>query len=133
VISYEIGVRLAISKACATAYDKTENKKSYYYNDSYCIPYGEDQIDFIFLHIYTPLVSILYHAFINKSRRSLVYHPQLVAVYHQCEVLYIIKPQGDPALTGLMIYSPKGADDIRMYISPQASYTFNDIPSLRLG
>ena len=25
-----------------------------------------------------------------------------------------------------------GADDIRMYIS-QASYTFNDMPSLRLG
>ena len=24
-------------------------------------------------------------------------------------------------------------DDIRMYISPQASYTFNDMPSLRLG
>ena len=28
-----------------------------------------------------------------KSRRSLVYHPQLVAVYHQHEVLYLIKPQ----------------------------------------
>jgi len=26
---------------------------------------------------------------------SLVYHPQLVAVYHQCGVLYIIKPQGN--------------------------------------
>ena len=24
---------------------------------------------------------------------SLVYHPQLVAVYHQHEVLYLIKPQ----------------------------------------
>ena len=29
-----------------------------------------------------------------------------------------------------MRYSPIGADDIRMYISPQASYTFNDIPLL---
>ena len=29
----------------------------------------------------------------NKSRRSLVYHPQLVAVYHQHEVLHLIKPQ----------------------------------------
>ena len=35
--------------------------------------------------------------------------------------------------SGVYRYSPKGADDIRMYISPQASYTFNDIPSLRLG
>ena len=24
-----------------------------------------------------------------------VYHPQLVAVYHQCEALYLIKPQVD--------------------------------------
>ena len=30
-----------------------------------------------------------------KSRRSLVYHPQLVAVYHQTEGLDIIKPQED--------------------------------------
>ena len=30
-----------------------------------------------------------------KSRHSRVYHPQLVAVYHQCEALYIIKPQED--------------------------------------
>ena len=31
----------------------------------------------------------------SKSRQSRVYHPQLVAVYHQHEVLYIIKPQID--------------------------------------
>ena len=37
----------------------------------------------------------LYHIFVNKSRRSLVYHSQLVAVYHQCEALHIIKPQVD--------------------------------------
>ena len=47
-----------------------------------------------------------------------------------CE--YIIKSQED-ARKSVMRYSPIGADDIRMYISPQASYTFNDIPSLRLG
>ena len=46
-----------------------------------------------------------------------VYHPQLVAVYHQHEVLYIIKPQED-ARWRVMRYSPKGADDM---------------PSLRLG
>ena len=33
--------------------------------------------------------------FSHNSRRSRVYHPQLVAVYHQHEVLYIIKPQVD--------------------------------------
>ena len=35
-------------------------------------------------------VSLLHQTFANKSRRSLVYHPQLVAVYHQCGALYII-------------------------------------------
>ena len=30
-----------------------------------------------------------------ESMQSIVYHPQLVAVYHQHEVLYIIKPQED--------------------------------------
>jgi len=56
---------------------------------------------------------------------SLVYHPQLVAVYHQHEVLYIIKPQArcTPARdeihgVAVMISSPAGADDM---------------PSLRLG
>ena len=50
---------------------------------------------------YTPLsnsylsMTLLYHTFVNKSRRSLVYHLQPVAVYHQCEALYIIKPQGN--------------------------------------
>ena len=39
------------------------------------------------------LLKLLYHNFVNKSRRSLVYHPQLVAVFHRCEALYIIKPQ----------------------------------------
>ena len=50
--------------------------------------------------------------------------------YHQNEVLYIIKSQRNTP--SVMIYTLK-RDDIRMYISPQASYTFNDIPSLRLG
>ena len=30
-----------------------------------------------------------------KSRQRRVYHPQLVAVYHQSEALHIIKPQED--------------------------------------
>ena len=51
-------------------------------------------------------------------------------VYHQHGVLYIIKSQRDTP--SVMIYTLK-RDDIRMYISPQASYTFNDMPSLRLG
>ena len=42
----------------------------------------------------------------NHAERR-VYHPQLVAVYHQCEALYIIKPQGH-ARWGGMRYSPKG-------------------------
>ena len=45
---------------------------------------------------------------------------------------YIIKPQEDTRWR-VMRYSPRGADDIRMYISPQARYTFNDIPNLRFG
>ena len=60
------------------------------------------------------------------SRRSRGYHPQLVAVYHQHEVLYIIKPQGD-ARWRVMRYSPTGADDMH-----HASRG-DDIPSLRLG
>ena len=47
----------------------------------------------------------------SQSRRRRVYHPQLVAVYHQHEVLYIIKPQED-ARWRVMKYSPKGADDM---------------------
>jgi len=42
---------------------------------------------------------------VNKSRRSLVYHPQPVAVYHQPVGLDIIKPQERS--------SPKGADEIQ--------------------
>ena len=69
---------------------------------------------------------ILYHTFANKSRRSLVYHPQLVAVYHQHEVLYIIKPQADTRWR-VMRYSPAGADDIHR------TSRGDNIPSLRLG
>ena len=46
-----------------------------------------------------------------ESRRSRGYHPQLVAVYHQCEALYIIKPQENTRWR-VMRYSPAGADDI---------------------
>ena len=47
--------------------------------------------------------SVLYHIlqanssafrlFASQSRQRRVYHPQLVAVYHQCKALYTIKPQ----------------------------------------
>ena len=64
-------------------------------------------------------MTLLYHAFVNKSRRSLVYHPQPVAVYHQCEALHIIKPQVRYTLkrdeihgVAVMISSPAGADDM---------------------
>jgi len=70
-------------------------------------------------------MTLLYNAFVNKSRRSLVYHPQPVAVYHQPKGLDIIKPQGKCTLArdeihgfAVMISSPTGADDM---------------PSLRLG
>ena len=51
-------------------------------------------------------MSQLYHTFANKSRRSLVYHPQLGAVYHQCGALYIIKPQENTRWR-VMRYSPE--------------------------
>ena len=52
-------------------------------------------------------------------------------VYHQTAGKYTLTSD-DIQPKGLMRYTLK-RDDIRMYISPQASYTFNDIPSLRLG
>ena len=56
----------------------------------------------------------------------LAYHLRLVAVDHHCERVYSLR---------LMIYSLwrdmlVKADDIQMYISPQASYTFDDMPLL---
>ena len=65
-----------------------------------------------------------------KSRHSRGYHPQLVAAYHQFHRNCISSSRRQDARWRVMRYSPKGADDIRMYISPQASYTFNDIPLL---
>ena len=62
-----------------------------------------------FLIISPPFFTPLYHTSANKSRRSLVYHPQLVAVYNQCEALYIIKPQED-ALWRVMRYQACGLD-----------------------
>ena len=47
----------------------------------------------------------LYHVIANKSRRSLVYHPRLVAVYHQPEVLYLSKPQ--EYAPSVMIYASR--------------------------
>ncbi|MBE6630611.1 MAG: hypothetical protein E7624_07170 [Ruminococcaceae bacterium] len=68
------------------------------------------------------------HAFVNKSRRSLVYHPQPVAAYHQCEALHIIKPQGKCTLTRDEIQGRRAAlDDIRR------TSRGDDMPSLRLG
>ena len=60
-------------------------------------------------------------------------------VYHQCEALYIINTKCCISSSRREIHAKAWwdtahrADDIRMYISPQASYTFNDMPSLRLG
>ena len=49
----------------------------------------------------------------SPSRRRRVYHPQLVAVYHQCEALYIIKPQKRCTLTRDEIQGRRAAlDDI---------------------
>jgi len=73
-------------------------------------------------------MALLYHAFVNKSRRSLVYHPQLVAVYHQNAVLYIIKPQGKYTLARDEMQGRYAAlDDIH-----HASRG-DGMPSLRLG
>ena len=55
---------------------------------------------------------------------SLVYHPQLVSVYHQHGVLYIIKPQENTRWR-VMRYSPTGADDMHR------TSRGDDIPSLR--
>jgi len=48
---------------------------------------------------------------LRKSRHSRVYHPQFIAVYHQCGALYIIKSQINTPL--VMIYTLK-RDDIRL-------------------
>ena len=68
------------------------------------------------------------NSYINHGE-SRVYHPQLVAVYHQCEALYIIKPQER--------YSPKGADEIQGRFAAlddmHRTSRGDDIPSLRLG
>ena len=61
----------------------------------------------------------------NHAARR-VYHPQLVAVYHQCEALYLIKPQ-ENARWRVMRYSPAGADDMHR------TSRGDDMPSLRLG
>jgi len=64
----------------------------------------------------------------SQSRQRRVYHPQLVAVYHQHEVLYIIKPQARCTLARDEIQGRLAAlDDMR-----RTSYV-NDMPSLRLG
>jgi len=76
--------------------------------------------------IIIPQIRGHFKCFRAKSRRRRVYHPQLVAVYHQHEVLYIIKPQ-ENARWRVMRYSPKGADDMH-----HASRG-DDMPSLRLG
>ena len=57
-----------------------------------------------------PLLNYITHLQTNQGV-SLVYHPQLVAVYHQPVGLDIIKPQKD-ARWRVMRYSPNGADDI---------------------
>ena len=54
---------------------------------------------------------MIYRRCVINQRLAVVYHPQLVAVYHQCGALYIIKPQGNTRWR-VMRYSPKGADDI---------------------
>ena len=53
----------------------------------------------------------IFSLFRNHQGASLVYHPQLVAVYHQHEVLYIIKPQR--YTLRVMIYA--FGDDIHAY------------------
>jgi len=57
-----------------------------------------------------------------------VYHPQLVAVYHQHEVLYIIKAQKRYTLARDEIQGRLAAlDDIHL------ASRGDDMPSLRLG
>jgi len=64
----------------------------------------------------------------SQSRRRRVYHPQLVAVYHQHEVLYIIKPQAKCTLARDEIQGRLAAlDDIHRTLCG------DDMPSLRLG
>ena len=61
-----------------------------------------------YFDIETLLLRVLYYFIRNKSRRSLVYHPQLVAVYHQHEVLHLIKPQEKYTLTRDEIQPQRG-------------------------
>ena len=59
---------------------------------------------------------------------SLVYYPQLVAVYHQCKALYLIKPQKKCTLARDDMQGRLAAlDDIHRTLCG------DDMPSLRLG
>ena len=71
-----------------------------------------------------PFFTSLYNKIANKSRCSLVYHPQLVAVYHQNEVLYIIKPQED-ARWRVMRYNG-GKPPLMIYAALRASMICQD-------
>ena len=62
-----------------------------------------------------------------NQRLAVVYHPQFIAVYHQNEVLYIIKPQERYTLKRDDIqYRLAGIDDIQ----PNRA---DDILNLRFG
>ena len=72
---------------------------------------------------------------INKSRQRRVYHQFRKELYIIKSVRFVYhQAAGGYTLTRDEIQGRLAAlDDIRMYISPQASYTFNDMPILRLG
>ena len=63
--------------------------------DKVNISFAEGVYHVLKAHIIANASRLLGWISLIKSRRSLVYHPQLVAVYHQRVMLYIIKPQKD--------------------------------------
>ena len=70
------------------------------------------------------LLKLLYHNFVNKSRHSLAYHPQLVAVYHQPKGLDIIIAEAiQPAA---MIYTLKRDDmpSLSQWIKKEVTFVY---------
>ena len=70
----------------------------------------------------------LYHTFANNQGEALYIIRSLSAVYHQCEALHLIKPQGKCTLTRDEIQG-RLADLDDMHRTSCG----DDMPSLRLG
>ena len=94
----------------------------------YIIPAPENQVNFskqkIADRLTTPVacISSISQEIAYHQGASLVYHPQLVAVYHQHKVLYIIKPQERCTLRRDEIQPQKGWWYTNVYLAAGELY-----------